>query len=70
MVMSRQTGEHPVLEYDANDAIAVAEAMKEFNRLVAEGQTPAINFSEGKSEIRRQFDPNAGFQFYPRLQGG
>jgi hypothetical protein len=45
MVMSRQTGEHPVLEYDANDAIAVAEAMKEFNRLVAEGQTPAINFS-------------------------
>jgi hypothetical protein len=58
-------------EFDAADAIAVAEAERRFKRLTGAGFTAAARRGDGRSELLRSFDPSAEETvFFPRLQGG
>jgi hypothetical protein len=58
-------------EFNATDAVALAEAEARFNELTGAGFTAAARKGEGRSELLRGFDPSVEETvFFPRLQGG
>jgi hypothetical protein len=58
-------------DFDVNDEAAVAEARKRFQELTDAGFIAAKRTGIGRSELIRQFDPNAKETlFMPRLVGG
>jgi hypothetical protein len=58
-------------EFDASDAVRIAEAEERFRQLTGVGFTAAIRQSDGRAQVVRSFDPSAEETiFIPRLQGG
>jgi hypothetical protein len=58
-------------QFNADDAVAVAEAEKRFGELTGTGFIAAKRTGNGTSELLRRFDPAAQETvFIPRLVGG
>jgi hypothetical protein len=58
-------------DFDVNDEAAVGRAKKRFKELTEAGFIAAKRTGDGRSELIRQFDPNAQETlFVPRLVGG
>jgi hypothetical protein len=58
-------------EFNSNDAVDVAKAERRFKQLTRAGFTAAVRTAEGRSELIRNFNPDAEETlFFPRLRGG
>jgi hypothetical protein len=66
---------HSTIEFDPNDAVALADAQRRFKHLVAKGYIPAEYLGGGQHSVpekeKRSFDPSVKETiFVPALKGG